>query len=151
MKTNNLAPEYVTELKSLYEGGLSDTFLSHITQLRESGWPLSSIASVLDVSKTTVAKWANKEHDTINVETPDYYIPPELTQVEKMILQDLAEKSSRIRRFTAIQSPARQSARELEVMLMSFRDKGVSISDLASACGVSRRAINQRLDKYRED
>lgn len=151
MKSNNLGPEYTAHLLDVYESGLSDTFLSHIAQLRESGWPLSVIATALHVSKTTVAKWANKEHDTIKVETPEYYTPPIITDVEKAVLEDLASKSSKIRRFTPINSPARKSAQALEAMLVSFKDKGVSVSDLALACGVSRRAVNQRLDKYRED
>lgn len=151
MNTNKLAPGYVSELQEMYESGLSDTFLSHITQLRSSGWPLSAIATALGVSKTTVAKWANKKFDAQEITAPAYYLAPLLSQEEISTLQDLTQKSSKIRRFTPENSPARQDARELEKLLIQYKNLGVTVTDLAEACGVSRRAINQRLDKYRED
>lgn len=151
MTTNELTPTYVSELRELRESGQTDEFLSHIHALRSSGWPLSALATALEVSKTTVVKWGNKEHDTKDVDTPKYSTPPILSDVEVSVLAELTSKSSKVRRFTAPNSPARRSAEALEAMLLDLRGKGVTVSALSRACGVSRRAINQRLEKYRED
>lgn len=150
MTTNTLPSEYVSELRGLRESGQSDLFLSHIKSLRDSCWPLSTLATALDVSKTTVAKWGNKDFDTKEVETPPFYIPPTISDIEASVLAELTKKSSTVRRFTAPNSPARKAAEALESMLLDLRSKGVSVTDLAKACGVTRRAINQRLDKYRD-
>lgn len=148
MITNKFTPEYAKTLKSLHESGQSDELIAHVKALRVEGWPLSVVSEAVGVSKTSISKWSHKDTEFIPVEVPEYSRPHELTQFEITNLRLLTEKASKVRRFTDPQSPARIAALALEKSLISHKENGVTISDLARACGVTRRAINQRLEKY---
>lgn len=148
MIINKFTPEYSEKLRSLYKSGQSDELICHVKALRESGWPLSIVSEAVGVSKTSISKWSIKESEDIPVETPDYDLPHELTPFEVQNLSLLTQKASTVRRHTSPNAPSRSAALALEKSIIAHKANGVSISDIARACGVTRRAINQRLDKY---
>ena len=59
----------------------------------------------------------------------------------------LAREASKVRRFTDPDAPSRDAAKELEELLHYHKERGASLNTLKVACGVSRRAIAQRLEK----
>lgn len=131
------------------ESGQTSTYLSHVKALRLEGWPLSSISEVFGVSKTTISAWETRsDYETEPVEVPPYPKPRELTDFEKDNLRLLTEKASKVRRFTDKNAPGRRSGLALEKTLIHLHAEGITITALAKACGVTRRAINQRLEKY---
>lgn len=148
MTINEFTPEYIKTLSGLRESGHTDELICHVKALRSDGWPLSTISEAIGVSKTTISKWSTREASDYPVKVPEYRHPHVLSDFELTNLAILAENASKVRRFTAPQSSARASAMALEVSLLNYRKNGVSITDLARACGVTRRAINQRLEKY---
>lgn len=148
MIINELPPEYANKLKSLYESGQTEELIAHTKALRSEGWPLSVISDAVGVSKTSVSKWSHRDSEEQPPEVPEYVRPHELTPFEIKNLSLLTEKASKVRRFTDVQAPSRVAALALEKSLLAHKGNGVTISDLARACGVTRRAINQRLEKY---
>lgn len=151
--TQELPSEYISALQEIKKSGQSEEFLSHIQELRHSGWPLSSIATALGVSKTAVSKWEHKKFTPIpqlSPSPPTYNRPYTLTQEQEQELFSLSQQASTVRGLTPQNSPARKAAHTLEALLIRYRELNTSVTDLAKACNVTRRAINQRLEKYRD-
>lgn len=147
--SNTFTPEYATCLRGMRESGQTSTYLSHVKALRQEGWPLSSISEVLGVSKTTISAWESRtDFELEPVEVPPYPKPRELSTFELNNLRLLTQKSSKVRRFTDKNAPGRRSALALEKTLLHLHAEGITITALAKACGVTRRAINQRMEKY---
>lgn len=137
-----------------------EAFHALVFALRARNWPLRAIAEPLGVSRTAVQGWEKKY--TPGVDIPDAEqmpVPPpkertsgtkrtELSEEECQSLRKLAEEASTVRRYTDENAPARRSAALLESKLYTHRVKGISLTQLAEACGVSRSAIAQRLRKF---
>lgn len=131
------------------ESGQTSTYLSHVKALRVEGWPLSAISEVFGVSKTTISAWESKsDYDPEPVEVPPYPKTRDLSFFEVENLRLLTEQASKVRRFTDKNAPGRRSALALEKTLLHLHGEGITITALAKACGVTRRAVNQRLEKY---
>lgn len=131
------------------ESGQTSTYLSHVKALRVEGWPLSAISEVFGVSKTTISAWEGRsDYDAEPVEVPTYPKTRDLSHFETENLRILTEQSSRVRRFTDVNAPGRRSALVLEKTLLHLHGEGITITALAKACGVTRRAVNQRMEKY---
>lgn len=75
------------------------------------------------------------------------YIRMELTSEQRKELNKLAHEASKVRRFTDPKAQSRRDAETLEALLKEYKEEGASLGQLASACGVSRSAIAQRLRK----
>lgn len=149
MTTTPFTPEYTKTLRDARESGHTSTYLSHVKALRTEGWPLSVIAEALQVSKTTVSAWERREDYTPEpVSVPPYPKIRELSDFERQNLTLLTKKSSKVCRFTPQNAPGRTSALALEKTLLHLHAEGITVTELAKACGVTRRAINQRLEKY---
>lgn len=160
--TNNLpslSPETKDQLVALRETD-KDRFYALIVALRTQNWPLRAIAEALGVSRTAVQGWERKCPTGIpipNVE-PMPTPPPkertsgvkkkELSVEETDTLRQLAEEASTVRRYTDQNAQARRSADLLESKLYTYHLKGITLTQLAEACGVSRSAIAQRLRKF---
>lgn len=164
-----------TEAKTLPQ--LSETTIDHLERLRAENptkfyalvaslrsrrWPLRAISDGLGVSRSIVSIWEKKGLDSPDpkVEVLAEDMPAELPQKirpvyssytlsedDKKELFDLAREASTVRRFTDPNAPSRKAASELEGKLHAHRESGASLADLARACGVSRRAVAQRLEK----
>lgn len=149
MNTQKLPQDYSKTLRGFRESGQTDTYLSHVKALRVEGWPLSAISEVFGVSKTTISTWESRsDYDPCPVEVPTYPKTRNLSEFETQNLALLAEKASTVRRFTDPKAASRQAALVLERSLIALHAEGVTITELARACGVTRRAVNQRLEKY---
>lgn len=149
MTNSTFTPQYADFLREQRESGHTDTLLSHVKALRVAGWPLSAIAEIFKVSKTTISTWESRTDYTPQpVEAPPYPKVRELSTFETQNLALLTKKASKVRRFTPKDSTARVSALALEKTLLHLHGEGITVSALARACGVTRRAINQRLEKY---
>lgn len=147
-------------VRKLKELRATDTaaFYLMVKSLRENKWPLRAIATPLGVSRSAVADWETKASE--NAPLPE---AEEMTKVAKSLrplyqkvdipedsaktMYSLAREASKVRRYTDYASPSRLAARELETLLHFYKDQGASLSDLADVCGVTRRAIAQRLEK----
>lgn len=149
MNNTSFTPEYTDFLREARESGHTSTYLSHVKALRDEGWPLSVIAEALQVSKTTISTWEKRTDYTPEpVKHPPYPKTRSLSSFETQNLALLTQKASSVRRFTPKDAPSRQSALALEKTLLHLRSEGFTVTELAQACKVTRRAINQRLEKY---
>ncbi|QFG12201.1 helix-turn-helix DNA binding domain [Arthrobacter phage Racecar] len=154
-----LSEDTVEQLQTLRKTDKT-AFHAYVKALRVAGWPLRAIAEPLKVSTTAVNDWEKKY-------TPDTLLPPVealplvepkervnrskvyvLTTEEETELASLTNQASTVRRYTDRNAPSREAARRLESMLHTYRERGVSLTKLAAACGVSRTAIAQRLKKW---
>lgn len=136
-------------------------FYQHVLSLRANGWPLRAIAQSLGVSRTAVSAWeakaiphsslpeSEKLPETLNIQLNSTYRQTTLTPEQEAELLSLSQLASQVRRHTALQAPTRKAANELESLLLKYSNAGVSITKLANACKVTRRAIAQRLEKYK--
>lgn len=142
-------------------------FFINIVALHESGWSLQDIADSFEVSKSAVANWEKKGKELgqhmVTVYPPNIPVkpkkpvaasktpkpePPSLTLDEQKTILKLAQAASKVSRNTAVDAPSRKAARDLEMRLYFFHhEQGISLSKLAAAAGVTRRAIAQRLEK----
>jgi hypothetical protein len=163
MSTDNnlpsLSPETVNKLTALRDTD-KDAFYALVWALRSKNWPLRAIAEPLGVSRTAVQGWERKsttETPLPEVETMPTPPPKErtsgtpkknLSDEECQTLRELAEEASTVRRYTDQNAQARRSADLLESKLYTYRVKGLSLTQLAVACGVSRSAVAQRLRKF---
>jgi transcriptional regulator with XRE-family HTH domain len=153
-----LSPDTVATLKELRAND-TPAFLIYVKALRAAQWPLRAVSEPLGVSRTTVSNWeAGAATDAVlpDVEQLPLAAPKERTKATKKVeltteeseeLHRLTEEAATVRRFTDANSTSRQSARLLESMLYTYREKGHTLTQLAKACGVSRSAIAQRLRK----
>jgi len=155
-----LSDELIDRLKDLRETD-RDAFYALVSELRTRKWPLRAVSEALGVSRSIIAVWSRKGADfelpeirELAEDVPELpskvrpmYSTYTLTDEQRDKLYALAREAANVRRFTDQNAPSRLAAAELEDLLHEHRDKGASLSDLADACGVSRRAVAQRLEK----
>lgn len=153
----SLSEATVEKLKYLKNVNTSE-FYRYVLSLRNNKWPLRAIAKPLNVSRSIVSVWERKATTdnlpiveqlppTLPREMRSVYSKHVLTIEQSNELRLLAKEASKVRRFTAENSPSRQAAAKLEKLLKSYKEQGASLSQLATACEVTRRAIAQRLEK----
>jgi hypothetical protein len=155
----SLSPDTVNKLMALRDTD-KDSFYALVWVLRAINWPLRAIAEPLGVSRTAVQGWERKataEPPLPEAETMPTPPPKErtsgtpkknLSDEECQTLRKLADEASTVRRYTDENAPARRSAALLESKIYTYRIKGITLTQLAEACGVSRSAIAQRLRKF---
>ena len=150
----------VKKLQRLREAEDRTSFYDHIASLRVNSWTLKSIAEALDVSRSSVSIWESKSvkdpedlPETVQLPSDiDSSIKPiyarfDLTEDQSAELYVLTKTAAKVRRYTKDNDPAREAARKLEDLLHMYKDQGASLNALKIACGVSRRAVAQRLEK----
>lgn len=154
-----LSKETIQQLKSLDLNPEKEEFYRYVASLRRNKWPLRAIAEPLGVSRSIVSIWEKKIDpvaklpetealpEVISEQVRPIYSQYELTPEESKQLWNLAREASKVRRFTDPDSPSRAAAKELEDLLHMHKERGASLNTLKTACGVSRRAIAQRLEK----
>lgn len=144
-----MTPESVPQaLLDLYSKDDKDDFIALVQSLRQNHWPLSSISAIMDLSKTTISRWEKKETSSSLPETPPYPEKSQVSEETSQKLASLAQKASRVRGMTPEKSPYRVAQKELEALILELHKKGVTVSEIARHCNVTRRAIYQRLEKY---
>jgi hypothetical protein len=163
MAPDNVLPELsestiqrLLELRSMED---KEEFYLHIASLRRNSWPLRAIAEPLGVSRSIVNIWETKIDPLaplpevealpkqISEQVKPIYSKYELSEEDSRKLWHLAREASKVRRYTDPDSPSREAARELEDLLHYHKERGASLNTLKNACGVSRRAVAQRLEK----
>lgn len=158
-----LADETVAQLKKLRAQDDKQPFYALIVGLRRNKWPLRAIATPLGVSRSIVNIWESKLNEgtpvpeaedlpnVISEQVRPIYMRYTLTEEESIELYVLAREASKVRRFTDPDSPSREAARKLEEKLHYHKERGASLNTLKVACGVTRRAIAQRLEKREKE
>lgn len=168
-KTNAKLPGYVAdELRDLRESNDSE-FLSTILALRAKGWPLRAIGDVFQVTRAAVQNWVVRaQNDEVIVSAAETVSVPEIPlgmrgtrlKVKKLVpdvpesdrevIRSLTEEASVVKRWTPEGSRAREAALELENLLYHYSvERRVSVTKLAQYAGVTRRAVQQRIEKER--
>lgn len=154
-------PEETQQKLMALKGSCPEEFYALVKALRLEGWPLRAIAEPFFVSRTAVQGWEAKFDGKTDLPTiPSLPITPvedrhkgtkkiTLTQEQSEELHRLATEASSVRRFTDENAPSRIAASELERLLVSYSESGVTRVDLAQACGVSDSSIKQRLRKHK--
>lgn len=135
-------------LSELYSNPNKDDFIAFVQSLRSNNWPLSAISGMMDLSKTTVSRWEKKSTPSQLPHTPEYPKNRHITPEDSQKLALLAQKASKVRGLTPPTAPSRVAQQELEQLLLDFYQNGVTVTELARHCNVTRRAIYQRLEKY---
>ena len=163
VKLPRLSRETVNRLKDLREEDNKQPFYALVVALRRNKWPLRAIAEALGVSRSIVNIWETKLDprtpipkseelpQVINEKVKPIYLRYTLTEDEAIELAVLTKQAQGVRRHTGQDSPARRAAERLEELLHQHREKGASLNTLRVACGVSRRAVAQRLEKRDKD
>jgi len=153
-----LSPDTVAQLKKLRDTD-RPAFYQYVASLRRNKWPLRAVSEPLGVSRSIVQIWEHKVLEStvlpeteqlpkaIDDQVKPIYLRYELTDEESTQMYVLAREASKVRRFTDLDSPARDAAKELEDLLHYHKERGASLNTLKVACGVSRRAVAQRLEK----
>ena len=138
--------------------------------LHEAGWSLSSLAKAVQSPKTTVHFWVRKAQTgpkalertipapprSITALVPTPYSPivrsisPKVPPDLRPRLRELSEMSRRYRSRTPSTSPFAVANEELTKLATSLHDRGVPTADIASAAGVSYRAMARRIEKGRK-
>ena len=148
----------VETLRTLREGD-KQVFYAFVVSLRANNWPLRAIATPLNVSRTAVQLWERLFDGTAPLTETEplpkslprrlktTYVRLELTPKQRAELKKLAHEASKVRRYTDPNAQSRKDAKKLEDLLHEYTAAGASLGHLASACGVSRSAIAQRLRK----
>ena len=154
-----LSPSTIQQLSDLRSKEDKEDFYLHVASLRRNSWPLRAISEPLGVSRSIVNIWETKIDPLaklpvteslpkqISEQVKPIYSKYELSDEESQVLWDLAREASKVRRYTDADAPSREAARELEDLLHHHKDRGASLNTLKNACGVSRRAVAQRLEK----
>jgi transcriptional regulator with XRE-family HTH domain len=162
--TKNQLPELplsmVRKLKALKAQEDKTEFYDTIAALRVNNWTLKSIAEGLGYSRSIVSIWESKStknpEDLPPVdEIPDdlddrlrpIYSQYRLTEDQAAELYMLTKTAAEVRRYTKPDAPERKAAERLEELLHYYKEQGASLNTLKVACGVSRRAVAQRLEK----
>lgn len=159
-KLPRLSRETVNQLKDLRDQEDRQPFYALIVALRRNKWPLRAIAEALGVSRSIVNVWERKLDErtplpqtedlpeVINEQVKPIYMRYILSEDDAVELAVLTEQASKVRRYTAPDAPSRKAAERLEELLHMHRSRGASLNTLRVACGVSRRAVAQRLEKF---
>lgn len=163
----NLSKNFIKNMNYL-RSKQNPQFYLNIVALHKQGWSLQEIADSFEVSKSAVANWEKKGKsvtDPIELQQLLYDLPekpkkpqaalkapkpaqPSLSISEQQTILKYAQMASKVSRNTPLDAPSRKAARQLEERLYFFHvELGISLSKLAAAAGVTRRAIAQRLEK----
>lgn len=163
-----LIPQHVVDYTRLYS---KQSFYLTIVGLHKEGWSLQEIADSYSVSKSAAAAWERKglkickENNIEAPLAPADALKPKIEKKpskapkkevadfpieEQQKIAQLAPMASRVSKNTPANSPSRKAANELVALLDYHSQRGVSLSRLANAAGVTRRAIAQRLEKKKK-
>lgn len=119
--------------------------------MRDNGWPLSTLSKAFNLTPQILKQWDETPLPANHPPLPD--VPPytssrpELTATQQEELRTLSKTARSNRGRSAENSPQRLASNKLGELLVYYRDSGYSISSLARACDVNRRAIYQRLER----
>lgn len=145
-------------LRSLVKGQL----WCRVQLLHEAGWTLQSIADAFDPPRrrSTIRSWVIKEvphHEFITATpTPPVKKPrsvrqrpksPGIPHDEQLRIARLSPLARRYRSRTSSGSASFTANNELTVIAGELFLKGVTVSELARASGVTYRAMKRRVDK----
>lgn len=154
-----LSQQTIATLKELRAKPEKEDFHLYVASLRRNGWTLSSISKPLGVSRSAVNIWETKidplaqlpEVEQMPKEAQEQikpqFIKYSIPEDEAKHMWNLTREASKVRRYTPEDSPSRVAAKELEDLLHYHKERGASLNTLKDVCGVSRRAVAQRLEK----
>jgi hypothetical protein len=141
---------------------VKDQLWSRVQLLHEAGWTLQSIADAFDPPRrrSTIRSWVIKEvthHEFITATpTPPVKKPrsvrqrpksPGIPHDEQLRIARLSPLARRYRSRTSSGSASFTANNELTVIAGELFLKGVTVSELARASGVTYRAMKRRVDK----
>lgn len=141
---------------------VKDQLWSRVQDLHEAGWTLQSIADGFVPAKrrSTIRSWVVKEitrHEFITatpvppVKKPRYTRQrpksPGIPHDEQLRIARLSPLARRYRSRTTTSSASFTANNELTVIAGELYLKGVTVSELARASGVTYRAMKRRVDK----
>jgi hypothetical protein len=141
---------------------VKDQLWSRVQLLHEAGWTLQSIADAFEPPRrrSTIRSWVIKEvsrHEFITATpTPPVKKPrsvrqrpksPGIPHDEQLRIARLSPLARRYRSRTSSGSASFTANNELTVIAGELFLKGVTVSELARASGVTYRAMKRRVDK----
>lgn len=152
----NELPEYAKKLLIDLRAAKPQDLHDYVKALRGAEWPLRAIAEVLGVSRTAVSNWESKGVARERADVPSVGIVPasQRTRVSKKYtpsgeeteqLQSLSSQAKLVRRFTDANAASRRASAELDSLLVDLHERGTTLRDLATLCGVSRASISERI------
>jgi hypothetical protein len=136
-----------------------------VQELNEAGWSLQSIANgfIPEKRRSTIRSWVVKELPEREVITAGFPIPkppvkkvksrrkrvpsPGIPLDEQLRIARLSPLARRYRARTAPSSSSFTANVELTSIAGVLYSKGVTVSELARASGVTYRAMKRRVDK----
>ena len=144
---------------------LSGTALyQYIANLYAAGWTLRAIGEVFDPprSRSTIRSWIQKlgsapavdptQVETPTLKTPEFYIPkkaasPGISASDARLIDDLAPVARKYRAGMHPLHRASTANQDLTELVTRLHESGVSVQELATAAGVTYRAMARRLGK----
>jgi predicted DNA-binding protein YlxM (UPF0122 family) len=169
-KRNAELPAYASTYLEDLRNSETKYFLAYVLALRERGWPLRAIGDPFNVTRAAVQNWVQRanENEEIVALSNEYDAPeipldmrgsrlkvvrlvPDVPVEDRDRIRQLTVEASVVKRWTPENSSARAAALELEELLYYYSIKqNVSVTKLAKYAGVTRRAVQQRIEKERK-
>ena len=150
--SNKNSEDFIDYFRYCYRQGVTDHVLTIVHVLyEERNHSLSDIAGFLGITKTTISSWLRKEYTPTRLPStlPERKLQPyDLSELEKKNLENLAKLASKVSKNTPPDAPSRRAANQLILSVKDYIEIGTTITQIAKAANVSRRAIYQRLESY---
>ena len=157
-KIVDLPKELVEELLAIYESGDREMLSNYIISLRAQKWPLRAIGEPIGMSKSTVQFWERaatadavdttyspRAIESAGVRTVRWSARISDGDLERF--RTLSEEARKVRSQTPENSSQRIAAEELDLLIEVYLNKMVTVTDIANAMGVTRRAVRARMER----
>lgn len=158
-----LPNETVKELQEFKETD-TEKLREKIRALRGKGWTLRSIATALNVSRTTIQNWDKKATATDTdkltddaLPTPSLFsygsnvfpfkIPKDIPPKDIKVMQELREAAKNKTRWSDQNSKETKASQELDKYILKYSQRKVPLQTIAKHLSVTRRAVAQRIEK----
>jgi len=145
-------------------------FLLFVLNLRAANWPLRAIAEPFGVSRAAASLWVKQGQKlqsdgvaaTLQLTVPPIpvttygqkYKPvkvtPNVKKSDVEYMRNLFSEAKKVTRWSDPSSPEKIAASKLEELILYYtQQRKVPVATIANHLGVTRRAIAQRIEKYK--
>jgi hypothetical protein len=158
-----LPEEEQHKLRAVRESGNLPELRQRVLALRLKEWPLRAIGDPLDAPRSTVRMWEKGADPAQPLPEVPECERAERNRGERVIklrmdvpfedreeLRRLAESARLVRGRTPKESPQRQSADKLDLMIEAYISRNVPVKRIATHMGVTPRAVAARHERYLE-
>jgi len=169
MRPTNAMPEATqNDLRTAYDAlrrgnaGAASNFAARVRAGRTAGWSWLAIADAVGVSGERLRQ-LERDYGSSRSPVPPFPAPQEqtahrvrvspttsLSQEKVDELRTLARKGTRIPRNLPYDDPRRAASRQLDALLVKYRDERITWRELAHATGCTEMTVRTRVRQSRD-